>query len=190
MRLTFLGCSDSKGVPRVGCECEVCRNVLSPGQPRLPDRIIGGAVLRPALRPAGGADRRRARVPTASDGAELRQIDAVLITHAHDDHILGFSTLVNAQRLAERQLSVYAPDSVLDEVRERFEYIWTDKTYRKVIQPQAMDGSIDLWGLGVRPLRMDHGLTGRPMVTCLPSASGDWPTCLTCCARRSRAGRH
>jgi phosphoribosyl 1,2-cyclic phosphate phosphodiesterase len=93
-------------------------------------------------------------------GLSLRQFDALLITHAHDDHILGLSTLVNAQRLAERQLPIYAPDHVLEEVRKRFEYIWTDKIYRKVIQPQAIDKVVDLWGLEVRPLRVDHGLGG------------------------------
>jgi phosphoribosyl 1,2-cyclic phosphate phosphodiesterase len=93
-------------------------------------------------------------------GLSLRQVDALLLTHAHDDHILGFSTLVNAQRLAERQLPIYAPDHVLEEVRKRFEYIWTDKIYRKVIQPQTIDGTVDLWGLGIRPLRVDHGYNG------------------------------
>jgi phosphoribosyl 1,2-cyclic phosphate phosphodiesterase len=93
-------------------------------------------------------------------GLGLRQFDALLFTHAHDDHILGFSALVNAQRLAEQQLPVYAPAQVLDGVRERFGYLWTDKTYRKVIQPQAMDGPLDLWGLEVRPLRVDHGFGG------------------------------
>jgi phosphoribosyl 1,2-cyclic phosphate phosphodiesterase len=160
MQLTFLGCGDSKGVPRVGCECEVCRNVLSPGSRNY---RTGPSV---ALRYGPPYGQRVVLVDVAPEfrlqatQLELKQFDALLITHAHDDHILGFSTLVNAQRLAERQLPVYAPAPVLDGVRERFGYVWADKTYRKVIQPQALDGPTDLWGLEVRPLRVDHGLGG------------------------------
>jgi phosphoribosyl 1,2-cyclic phosphate phosphodiesterase len=160
MRLIFLGCGDSKGVPRAGCECDICRNVLSPGSRNY--RTGPSIVLcygppyaqRTVLVDAAPEFRLQAT------GLNLRQVDALLITHAHDDHILGFSTLVNAQRLAERQLPIYAPDHVLEEVHKRFEYIWTNKIYRKVIQPQAIDGAVDLWGLGVRPLRVDHGYNG------------------------------
>ncbi|MBN1136580.1 MAG: MBL fold metallo-hydrolase [Anaerolineae bacterium] len=160
MRLIFLGCSDSKGVPRVGCECDVCRNVLSPGSRNYRTGPSAALCYGPPYA------QRTVLIDTAPEfrlqatGLSLRQFDALLVTHAHDDHILGFSTLVNAQRLAERQLPIYAPDHVLEEVRRRFEYIWTDKIYRKVIQPQAIDAPIDLWGLEVRPLRVDHGLGG------------------------------
>ena len=160
MRLIFLGCSDSKGVPRVGCECDICHNALSPGSRNC--RTGPSAVFYYGPPYA----QRMVLIDIAPEfrlqatGLSLRQIDALLITHAHDDHILGLSTLVNAQRLAERQLPIYAPDHVLEEVRKRFEYIWTDKIYRKVIHPQAIGGSADLWGLGVRPLRVDHGFNG------------------------------
>jgi len=160
VRLTFLGCSDSKGVPRVGCECDICRNALSPGSR---DYRTGSSAMLCYGPPYA---QRMVLIDVAPEfrlqatGLSLRQIDAVLITHAHDDHILGLSTLVNAQRLAERQLPLYAPDHVLEEVRKRFEYMWIDKIYRKVIQPQAIAGSVELWGLGVRPLRIDHGYNG------------------------------
>ena len=160
MRLIFLGCGDSKGVPRVGCECDVCRNVLSPGSRNY--RTGPSAVLFYGPPYA----QRMVLIDTAPEfrlqatGLSLRQFDALLITHAHDDHILGLSALVNAQRLAERQLPIYAPGHVLEEVRKRFDYVWTDKIYRKVIQPQAIDGAVDLWGLGVRLLRVDHGYGG------------------------------
>ncbi len=160
MQLVFLGCSDSKGVPRVGCECDVCRNLLSPGSRNY--RTGPSAML--CYGPPYA--QRMVLIDTAPEfrlqaaGLGLSQFDALLITHAHDDHILGLSALVNTQRLVERQLPIYAPDHVLEEVRKRFEYIWTDKIYRKVIQPQAIDGAVDLWGLGVRPLRVDHGYNG------------------------------
>ena len=160
MRLVFLGCSDSKGVPRVGCDCDVCRNVLSPGSRNY---RTGPSV---ALCYGPPYAQRMVLIDAAPEfrlqatGLGLCLFDALLITHAHDDHTLGLSTLVNAQRLAERPLPIYAPDHVLEEVHRRFEYIWADKIYRKVIQPQAIDKVVDLWGLEVRPLRVDHGFGG------------------------------
>jgi len=160
MRLVFLGCSDSKGVPRVGCDCDVCRNALSPGSRNY---RTGPSV---ALFYGPPYAQRMVLIDAAPEfrlqatGLGLRLFDALLITHAHDDHMLGLSTLVNAQRLAERQLLIHAPDHVLAEVRKRFEYIWADKIYRKVIQSQAIDKVVDLWGLEARPLRVDHGFGG------------------------------
>jgi phosphoribosyl 1,2-cyclic phosphate phosphodiesterase len=90
----------------------------------------------------------------------VHQFDALLLTHAHDVHVLGLGTLVSAQREAGHPLAVYAPAQVLDDTRERFGYLWTDKSYRRVMQPRAINEVVDLWGLQARPMRVDHGMGG------------------------------
>jgi phosphoribosyl 1,2-cyclic phosphate phosphodiesterase len=90
----------------------------------------------------------------------LGQCDALLLTHAHDAHILGLGSLVRAQREARSPLQVHAPAQVLDDVRGRFAYLWTDKAYRRLMLPQPMEEPLDLWGLEARPLRVDHGVGG------------------------------
>ncbi|MFN2165191.1 MAG: MBL fold metallo-hydrolase [Anaerolineae bacterium] len=160
MEVLFLGCGDDYGVPRVGCDCDVCRNVLSPGSR---DYRTGPSL---AVRYGPSHAQRTVQIDAAPEfrlqatRLGLRQFDALLLTHAHDAHILGLSALVNAQREAGQRLEVYAPPEVLDSVRDRFGTLWTDKTYRRTMQPRPIDGSLDLWGLEVRPLRVDHGLGG------------------------------
>ncbi len=160
MQLTFLGCSDDLGVPRVGCECQVCRNVLSPGSR---DYRTGPSL---AVRYGPSHSERVVLIDAAPEfrlqvtRLGLRQFDALLLTHAHDAHILGLSPLARAQREAGQRLAVYAPAEVLDSVHERFDKLWTDKIYRRIIHPQTIDGEVDLLGLVVRPLRLDHGLGG------------------------------
>ncbi len=160
MHVFFLGCGDDHGVPRVGCECGVCRNVLSPGS----RNYRTGPSL--ALRYGPPYAERVVLIDVAPEfrlqatRLGLHQFDALLLTHAHDVHILGLSALVKVQREIQSPLRVHAPAQVLDDVRERFEYLWTDKTYRRVMQPRAIDESLDLWGLEVRPLRTDHGIGG------------------------------
>lgn len=160
MEVIFLGTGDDHGVPRVGCDCDVCRNVLSPGSR---DYRTGPSL---ALRYGPSHSRRVVLIDAAPEfrlqvtRLSLRQFDALLLTHAHDAHILGLSPLVNAQREAGQRLDVHAPADVLDRVNERFGNLWTDKTYRRVMQPRSINGSLDLWGLEVQPLRVDHGLGG------------------------------
>jgi phosphoribosyl 1,2-cyclic phosphate phosphodiesterase len=160
MQFVFLGCSDEYGVPRVSCDCQVCRNVLSPGS----RNYRTGASVALCYGPShtqrvvliDAAPEFRLQVTSLS----LHQFDALLLTHAHDNHILGLSPLVNAQREAGRRLEVYAPAEVLDGVRARFSNLWNDKAFRRTMQSQVIQEKVDLWGLEVRPLRVDHGLGG------------------------------
>jgi phosphoribosyl 1,2-cyclic phosphate phosphodiesterase len=160
MQLLFLGCGDAYGVPRVGCDCEVCRNVLSPGSRNY---RTGPAV---AVRYGPSHAQRVVLVDAAAEfrlqvtRLGLDQFDAMLLTHAHDAHVLGLSPLIHGQREAGRRLELYAPAEVMDAVRDRFGGFWNEKTSRRVLQPQAIQHKLDLWGLEVVPLRVDHGLGG------------------------------
>jgi phosphoribosyl 1,2-cyclic phosphate phosphodiesterase len=90
----------------------------------------------------------------------LRQFDALLLTHVHDVHVLGLSALLKAQRELGSSLTVCAPAPVIEDVRERFAYLWNENRYRQGMQFHAIEGSLDLWGLQVQPMRVDHGLGG------------------------------
>ncbi len=160
MQLMFLGCGDEHGVPRVGCGCQVCQSVLSPGSRN--HRTCPSV----ALRYGPPYAQRVVLIDVAPEfrlqvtNLGLSQFDALLLTHDHDAHILGLSTLVKAQREAGLSLPVYAPIQVLDDVRERFGYLWTEKARLRAMQPHVIEEVVDLWGLEVRPLRIDHGLGG------------------------------
>jgi phosphoribosyl 1,2-cyclic phosphate phosphodiesterase len=160
MQLIFLGCGDEHGVPRVGCDCEVCRDALSIGSRNF---RTGPSV---ALRYGPSYAARTVLLDVAPEfrlqatGLGLRQFDALLVTHAHDAHTLGLGTLLHSQREMGLLLPVCAPPPVLADAGERFHQLWTDKGYRRVFQPRPIEGTIDLWGLEVHPMRVDHGAGG------------------------------
>jgi len=160
MELIFLGTGDEHGVPRIGCECAVCRNVLSPGSRNY--RTGPAAVLR--YGPSYGQRLVLLDVPPELrlqvTNQHLGPFDALLLTHTHDAHFLGLGPLLTAQRETGRPLPVHAPPQVLDDARERLAYLWNDKTYRRILQPEPMGTTADLWGLSVQALRVDHGLGG------------------------------
>ena len=160
MQFIFLGCSDEQGVPRIGCDCEVCRNVLSPGSHNY---RTGPSV---ALRYGPSYAERTVLIDVAPEfrlqatKLGLRQVDALILTQSHDAHSLGLGALLNSQRERELSLLVCAPSAVLSDASERFHHLWTDKAYRRVLEPRPIEGVIDLWGLEVQPMRVDHGAGG------------------------------
>jgi phosphoribosyl 1,2-cyclic phosphate phosphodiesterase len=90
----------------------------------------------------------------------LAPFDALLLTHTHEAHILGLRLLLDAQRDAAQALPMYAPPQVLDGARDRLSWLWNEKGTRRLLQPEVLEGHVDLWGLEVEPVRLDHGLGG------------------------------
>ena len=83
VKLTFLGTGTSFGVPQIGCDCEVCRSA----DPR-DKRTRSGALVETD---AG----KRILIDTPPElrlqliAAHVGQVDAILFTHEHADHIHG-----------------------------------------------------------------------------------------------------
>lgn len=161
MRLIFLGCGDQHGVPRVGCTCATCREALSPDSR---NNRTGPSI---AIQYGPAYAERVVLVDSAPEfrlqatRAGLSCFDALLVTHAHEAHILGLSTLALAQREAGRPLSVYAPPQVMEAIHVRFDHLWRDKSYSRIWQPKEIDAErIELWGLEVHALRVNHGAGG------------------------------
>ena len=115
MKVTILGCGGSGGVPLIGCRCPVC----SSADPRnLRSRVS-------ILIEAGG---RRLLVDASPD---LRQqflangitaVDAVILTHAHADHLHGIDDLRAVNYARNAPLEVWADAATLREATTRFGY--------------------------------------------------------------------
>jgi phosphoribosyl 1,2-cyclic phosphate phosphodiesterase len=116
--LTVLGSGTSMGVPTIGCDCAVCHS----SDPR--DRRTRPSIL---LEYGGKA----VLIDSTPDFREqaireqIRQLDAVLYTHAHADHILGLDDLRPLTfRLKPNKLPLYAQPEAADFIRTMFGYIF------------------------------------------------------------------
>jgi len=117
-RVTFLGTGTSQGVPVIACDCSVCRST------DLRDRR-----LRPSIY-VEVPGRASLLVDTTPDFRQqalthgIRRIDAVLFTHAHADHILGFDELRRFNTLQGGPVPCYANGFSLDILKRTFYYVF------------------------------------------------------------------
>ena len=153
LRLTVLGSGTSMGVPTLGCRCRVCR---SP-DPR--DNRTRPSVL---LSRAG----RNVVIDTTPDfrfqalRARLDRLDAVVFTHGHADHILGFDDIRPFNMHQKELVPVYASAETLAILRRTFAYVFDDTPSLSTI-PQVslrrIDGPFDPFGAELVPVPALHG---------------------------------
>ncbi|MBX7056234.1 MAG: MBL fold metallo-hydrolase [Pyrinomonadaceae bacterium] len=116
MRLTFLGTGTSTGVPSIGCDCDTCVS----DDPR--DKRLRVSVL---IEHAG----RSILVDTSIDfrqqalRANIRHLDAVLITHCHVDHVFGLDD-IRPLNFRYGAMGVYANEIAWTDLRRIFQYIF------------------------------------------------------------------
>src|SRR5256886_15835014 len=114
LTLTFLGTGTSQGVPMIGCDCEVCRSP-DPRDQRLRSSIY---LQTPecSFVVDTGTDFR-----TQALRENIRSVDAVVFTHSHTDHIMGFDDLRRFSH-AGGSMPVYAPAETIREPERRFPF--------------------------------------------------------------------
>jgi len=153
-QLRFLGTSDSQGVPRWWCRCRVCEEARTSGQNA---RTRPGAVIEgnecilldapPEL-----------RLQCSREG--LEGFDAALITHAHNDHLLGLGDLADRGRWTGARCPVYAPAEVLPQLGTRFPYL-TSESYRARTPFLALEPADRTFaGYTAEAVRVPHGFNG------------------------------
>ncbi len=155
MRLTFLGTGTSMGVPVIGCECAVC---TSPDQhnKRLRTSALLEADGRAILFDAGPDLRQQALA------AGIRRVDAVLLTHAHADHIFGLDDLRPLNFAQRAAIPLYGTANTLAMVRERFGYAFvntSEGSTRPALELVEIQNGVpfDIGNVTIVPFDVQHG---------------------------------
>lgn len=153
MTFTLLGTGTSQGVPVIGCTCPVCTS-SDPRDNRLRSSALVSAT-RVQLLIDAGPDLRQQMLRQ-----QVREIDAILLTHEHNDHVIGLDDVRPFNFRSGRPMAVYALPRVAAEVRRRFEYVFGEpipglpRIDLKMIDPSVV---LPFDGLDVAPIGVRHG---------------------------------
>jgi phosphoribosyl 1,2-cyclic phosphate phosphodiesterase len=161
MRFTILGCGSSGGVPRLGGHWGDC----DPTNPKNARRRCSMLVERVG---AGGIT--RVLIDTSPDlrsqllDAGVGELDAVVWTHSHADHVHGLDDLRMVVFNIRKRLQVWADGDTQRDLYARFGYAFVqpkDSPYPPILEMNTIDGPIEVSGKGgvisLLPFEVNHG---------------------------------
>ena len=120
MKVTFLGTGTSQGVPVIACSCDVCLSDNSKDK-RLRSSILiedkGNTIVVDT-----GPDFRQQMLRE-----NVQQLDAVVFTHEHKDHIAGLDDVRAFNFKQQKDMDIFATLEVQKALKREFFYAFEEK---------------------------------------------------------------
>jgi phosphoribosyl 1,2-cyclic phosphate phosphodiesterase len=122
LKVTFLGTGTSQGVPLIACKCEVCKSTNAK------DKRLRSAIMVQTKNTAividTGPDFRQQMLRE-----QVEQLDAVVFTHEHKDHIAGLDDVRAFNFIQRKHIDVYSTKRVQEAIKREFAYIFAEDKY-------------------------------------------------------------
>ncbi|NAW52252.1 MBL fold metallo-hydrolase [Elizabethkingia argentiflava] len=153
MHLIFLGTGTSQGVPYIGCEHPVCLS-KNPKDKRLRSSILVTTDSHHRILIDCGPDFRQQMLLH-----QEKQVDAVLLTHEHNDHIIGLDDLRPIIFHNKKNMPIYCKQRTGNEIKNRFPYAFSQNKYPGVpsFDIHILENhAFSLFNLEIMPIEVMH----------------------------------
>jgi phosphoribosyl 1,2-cyclic phosphate phosphodiesterase len=168
--ITFLGTSDSMGVPRVYCSCTICKEARTSGlNKRWRSSIlleITTVGIKEMLLVDCGPDWQQ-----QMELIGIKELEHVLVTHAHYDHIAGLPQWADACRWLDIKGHVYAPQAVIATILKTFSWLQTNLEFH------VIDEGFTFSSWSIMPWKVSHGKNGYAYAYRFSEADCHWVYC-------------
>lgn len=152
MRVKILGTGTSLGVPVIACNCQVCQST-DPNDKRLRTSALINVDGVNIVIDAGPDFRQQMLREKVND------IDAILITHEHRDHVAGLDDVRAFNFMNKKPIDIYAEPRVQDAIKSDFAYSFADNKYPGAPQINLFDltsEQFEIKGIKITPIRLFH----------------------------------
>jgi len=154
MQVTILGAGSSAGTPVIGCQCATCTSDNPRNKRTRCSSIItldsGENILIDT-----GPD---LRLQVLREG--ITNVDAVLYTHTHADHLHGIDDLRGFCQVNRKQIPLYTYKEAVAHIKEKFGYTLRepcDFWDLPVLSINEVEAPFKLLGITVTPIPIMHG---------------------------------
>jgi len=154
LKVTFLGTGTSQGIPVIGCSCEVCHST-DPKDSRLRTSVLlsKGSVN---IAIDCGPDFRQQMLK-----AGVSHLNAVLLTHEHNDHVIGMDDVRPFNFSSGTNMPIYATEQVQAKIKARFAYVFASNPYpgapRLELHTIRKDKAFWVSKIQIKPIEVIHG---------------------------------
>lgn len=152
MQVTFLGTGTSMGVPVICCRCGTCNSGDFRDKRLRTSVLIETEKLNIVI--DAGPDFRQQMLRE-----DVSKLHAVLITHAHKDHIAGLDDVRAFNYFMNKPMDVYGTAETLDAIKNEFAYVFTTEKYPGAPEINLIpftNTPFNIGDMGIIPIKGTH----------------------------------
>ncbi len=152
LKITFLGTGTSQGIPVIGCNCKICQSVDQKDKRLRVSVLVETADQTIVI--DSGPDFRYQMLR-----AGVKDLDAILFTHEHKDHVAGLDDIRPFNYLLHKKIAIYATPRVQEALKREFSYIFSDIKYHgipQIIMHTVNNEAFNVGDTNVIPIEVMH----------------------------------